>query len=299
VADDPLDRSRTYVAAGVVFFDDENRVLLVQPTYKDYGDIPGGYVEAGEAPAQAAAYEVREELGIEIAVGPLLVADWAPHPDEGDKLLLIFDGGTLTTEQLTAINLQADELVSYVFHDPAETATLLIPRLGGRVRAAFDAHHTGPTAYLERHPAHSRAMLEWLSHDFGHAVVQQRTRAEADIAGDRTMPSGCSSSPRWVSRSPVERRYQAIRADAHTPGRFSMSLGALASPDTGPIGRMVEGSPTTSSTHSPRAAAHSHQPRTSHLLSARVQLLVEITAPTMLRTREPALYDAPLLRFSL
>lgn len=41
---------------------------------------------------------------------------------------------------------------------------------------------------------------------------------------------------------------------------------------------------------------------TSHLLSARVQflvemLLVEITTPTMLRTREPALYDVPLLRF--
>jgi hypothetical protein len=25
------------------------------------------------------------------------------------------------------------------------------------------------------------------------------------------VPSGCSSSPRWVSRSPIERRYQAIR----------------------------------------------------------------------------------------
>lgn len=41
---------------------------------------------------------------------------------------------------------------------------------------------------------------------------------------------------------------------------------------------------------------------TSHLLSARVQfivemLLVEITSPTMLRTREPALYDVPLLSF--
>jgi predicted DNA-binding protein with PD1-like motif len=41
---------------------------------------------------------------------------------------------------------------------------------------------------------------------------------------------------------------------------------------------------------------------TSHLLSARVQflvemLLVEITMPTMFRTREPTLYDVPLLRF--
>ncbi|MGH3942579.1 MAG: PPC domain-containing DNA-binding protein [Pseudonocardiaceae bacterium] len=41
---------------------------------------------------------------------------------------------------------------------------------------------------------------------------------------------------------------------------------------------------------------------TSHLLSARVQflvemLLIEIATPTMLRTPEPALYDIPLLRF--
>lgn len=43
---------------------------------------------------------------------------------------------------------------------------------------------------------------------------------------------------------------------------------------------------------------------TSHLLSARVQflvemLLVEIATPTMLRTPEPTLYDVPLLRFGL
>lgn len=36
-------------------------------------------MESGEKPAQATAREVREELGIETAVGPLLVADWTPH----------------------------------------------------------------------------------------------------------------------------------------------------------------------------------------------------------------------------
>jgi 8-oxo-dGTP pyrophosphatase MutT (NUDIX family) len=132
VADDPCDRSRSYVAAGVLFFDNEGRVLLVQPTYKDYWDIPGGYVETGETPAQAAAREVREELDIEAPVGPLLVADWARHPDEGDKLLLVFNGGTLTPDQLDGIRLQADELASYAFRDPAEAVTLLIPRLGRR-----------------------------------------------------------------------------------------------------------------------------------------------------------------------
>jgi 8-oxo-dGTP diphosphatase len=156
VADDPLDRSRSYVAAGVLFFDDAGRILLVQPTYKDYRDIPGGYVETGETPAQAAAREVHEELGIEAAIGPLLVADWAPHPDEGDKLLFVFDGGTLTAEQVDAIRLQADELASYAFHDPAEAGTLLIPRLGRRVTAAIDAHQAGRTTYLERGVPHVR-----------------------------------------------------------------------------------------------------------------------------------------------
>jgi 8-oxo-dGTP pyrophosphatase MutT (NUDIX family) len=149
MADDPLDRSRAYVAAGVLFCDDADRILLVQPTYKDHWDIPGGYVETGETPAQAAAREVREELGIAVGVGPLLVADWAPHPDEGDKLLFVFDGGTLTAEQVDGIRLQADELASYAFRDPAEAVSLLIPRLGRRVVAAIDAHQAGRTTYLE------------------------------------------------------------------------------------------------------------------------------------------------------
>jgi 8-oxo-dGTP pyrophosphatase MutT (NUDIX family) len=149
VADDPSERSRPYVAAGVLFSDEAGRIMLVRPTYKDYWDIPGGYVEAGETPAQAAAREVREELGILAAVGPLLVADWAPHPDEGDKFLLIFDGGALTPEQRAGVRLQAEELASYAFHDPAQAAELLIPRLGRRVTAAVDAHLAGRTAYLE------------------------------------------------------------------------------------------------------------------------------------------------------
>jgi 8-oxo-dGTP pyrophosphatase MutT (NUDIX family) len=156
VADDPRDRSRSFVAAGVLFFDEADRILLVQPTYKDHWDIPGGYVETGETPAQAAAREVSEELGIEATVGPLLVADWAPHPDEGDKLLFIFDGGTLTAEQVDAIRLRAEELASYAFRHLPETVTLLIPRLGRRVAAAVEAHHTGRTRYLERGIPHLR-----------------------------------------------------------------------------------------------------------------------------------------------
>lgn len=87
--------ARPRVAAGVLFFDDDGHVLLVLPCYKPGWDIPGGYVEPGESPKRACARELEEELGITPAIGDLLVIDWAPHPDEGDKLLFVYDGGVL------------------------------------------------------------------------------------------------------------------------------------------------------------------------------------------------------------
>jgi 8-oxo-dGTP diphosphatase len=134
------------VAAGVLIRDSSDRVLLVKPTYKDGWDIPGGYVEPGESPKQAAAREVREELGIEVAVGRLLAIDWAPHPDEGDKLLFIFDGGSLTQPLDEAVTLEAAELDRVEFASSAELDNYLPPRLLARVSNALHGSHD---AYLE------------------------------------------------------------------------------------------------------------------------------------------------------
>ncbi|WP_181787672.1 NUDIX domain-containing protein, partial [Streptomyces phytophilus] len=52
------------LAAGVLLFDEDDRVLLVDPTYKPGWEFPGGVVEAGEAPARGGIREVAEELGL-------------------------------------------------------------------------------------------------------------------------------------------------------------------------------------------------------------------------------------------
>ncbi|MGI9001266.1 MAG: NUDIX domain-containing protein [Pseudonocardia sp.] len=65
------------VAAGALFVDDEGRVLLLHPTYKDTWDIPGGYVERGESPASACEREVHEEIGLRRTANRLLAVDWA------------------------------------------------------------------------------------------------------------------------------------------------------------------------------------------------------------------------------
>lgn len=134
------------IAAGVLFRDAAGRVLLVKPTYKDGWDIPGGYVEPGESPKQAAAREVKEELGLNPSIGRLLVVDWAPHPDEGDKLLFIFDGGSLLDLDDGALIIQRAEIDRVELVAPEDAAGFLPLRLLERITSSLAG---GDDAYLE------------------------------------------------------------------------------------------------------------------------------------------------------
>jgi len=70
------------MSAGVLFHDADGRVLLVQLSYVAHWDIPGGTVDAEEAPWTTAAREVREELGLDLPLGRLLVIDYIPTNDQ-------------------------------------------------------------------------------------------------------------------------------------------------------------------------------------------------------------------------
>jgi len=137
------------VAAGALFVNSAGDILLVRPTYKSYWDIPGGYVEPDESPRAACIREIREELGIEPPVGRLLVVDWAPTDAEGDKLLFVFDGGTLPVELIDRIALQASEIAEYAYHSHDRLPELTIPRLVRRLSKALAAQTDHVTLYLE------------------------------------------------------------------------------------------------------------------------------------------------------
>ena len=151
--DDPtLNFITPRVAAGVLFTDDEDRVLMVVPSYKDYLDIPGGYVENGETPYQAARREVFEELGIKPSIGRLLVADWweqSPEEAGGPKLLLVFDADRLTDDQIRRMSVDGVEILDFEFKAVDEISGFTIPRLANRISLAMDARATEHTVYLE------------------------------------------------------------------------------------------------------------------------------------------------------
>jgi len=135
------------VAAGALIRDSHGRILLVKPTYKDGWDIPGGYVEPGESPASAFARELSEEVGLHRQPGRLLIADWAPHPDEGDKMLFIFDGGVL--DDLMHITPDGDEIAEARFYRPDEIKGLMPERLWRRILTAL-SNFDGGDVYAER-----------------------------------------------------------------------------------------------------------------------------------------------------
>ncbi|MFJ2028128.1 NUDIX domain-containing protein [Streptosporangium sp. NPDC087985] len=141
--------ARARAAAGALFFDEDGRVMIVQPSYKTQRDIPGGIVEPGETPYQACVREVGEELGIQPPIGRLLVVDWAPSPKYGDLILFVFDGGVLGADVLERIVFSDNELTSFGFHPVEDMDDLLTERLALRVKTAVAARELGGSVYLE------------------------------------------------------------------------------------------------------------------------------------------------------
>ena len=141
---------RKRMASTVLFFDESDRVLVVEPTYVDFMELPGGSVELDESPRQAAVREVKEELGLDRNPGRLLAMDWVPpRPGRSEGLIAVFDGGRLTPDEIAGIRLPAHELRSYVFLPAAEAARALPDLLARRLVSCLDAREAATTAYLE------------------------------------------------------------------------------------------------------------------------------------------------------
>jgi 8-oxo-dGTP diphosphatase len=139
------------MAAGALFFNERGELLLVKPVYRPDGyGIPGGIVEADESPKAACGREVREELGLDVRLGPLLAVDYRPRDGAvTESLQFVFAGGVLSPAQIASIRLPAAELSEYRFVPPDEALPLLSPpHLRRRVAACLRALRAGATLYL-------------------------------------------------------------------------------------------------------------------------------------------------------
>jgi 8-oxo-dGTP diphosphatase len=142
--------ARKRMAAGALFRDELGRPLLVDPVYKDPWDLPGGAVEAEESPHAACRREVAEELGLDRSPGRVLAVDWVPlRPERPEGVVIVYDGGILSTADIDALVLADGELAGFAFTEPGEVANLVTPLLARRIAACLSAAATGTVAALE------------------------------------------------------------------------------------------------------------------------------------------------------
>jgi ADP-ribose pyrophosphatase YjhB (NUDIX family) len=139
---------RVLSGAAALFRDTQERVLLVEPNYRDGWALPGGTIESdeGESPRRAARRETLEEIGLDRPLGRLLAVDWATGPGRPPLVAYVYDGGVLHEEHLKEIRLQEEELLSWRLVPREEITDHLLGSLGHRVLAALDALADGSGA---------------------------------------------------------------------------------------------------------------------------------------------------------
>ncbi|MFE7111159.1 NUDIX domain-containing protein [Streptomyces sp. NPDC057575] len=137
--------------AGAAIHDAAGRVLLVKTSYGDGWEVPGGGLDLGEDPWQAVQREVKEELGMDLTPGRLLIVDWVPEQPDGRPPLVnfIFDGGLITEEEAQQrVHLDTDEITAWKLTAPDEWDTLLPPHMARRLRACARALTHDTALYL-------------------------------------------------------------------------------------------------------------------------------------------------------
>jgi 8-oxo-dGTP pyrophosphatase MutT (NUDIX family) len=131
---------RVLSSAAALLRDQEGRVLLVEPNYREGWALPGGTIESddGETPRQGARRETLEEIGLDRPLGRLLAVDWVHGTGRPPLVAYLYDGGLLTEDDLKAIRLQEEELLSWRLVPRDELTAHLPGALGRRVLAALD-----------------------------------------------------------------------------------------------------------------------------------------------------------------
>ncbi|MGW5365713.1 NUDIX domain-containing protein [Actinopolymorpha pittospori] len=143
------------VYACLYFTDESGRPLQLRSSYGvARWQVPGGNMDDGETPWQTAVRETREETGLVITKQcPLLLThfitprhNW-PHSHIG----FLFDGGTLTADQLEHIVLDPNEHTEWKLQSLAEWENHEgISQLAfARLKALDAARRSGVAGYLE------------------------------------------------------------------------------------------------------------------------------------------------------
>jgi ADP-ribose pyrophosphatase YjhB (NUDIX family) len=143
---------RKKVSVAGIAFDDDGRILLVNPSYKERWDLPGGILERGEDPVSGLRREIVEELGLECRVGELRAVDYGASDWEGAEVIMLTFTIELSQHALQDFELADEEIAEAAFHYPEDALTMVTPRMSDRLRVALRLVPAGQHGILVKRP---------------------------------------------------------------------------------------------------------------------------------------------------
>lgn len=146
------DSRELLAAAGVLFLDEQGRLLAVRLPYDHLHPIAipgGGWEPADESPRDTAVREITEELGVVPELGPLACVDWSVDHARPPIAALLYWAEPLRPDQLAALRPQAEEVGWWGFLTPRQAASALPPKLSRRVTACLTVPRAAGPLELE------------------------------------------------------------------------------------------------------------------------------------------------------
>lgn len=141
------------IAAGALFFNNANKLLVIKPSYRPHWSIPGGVVEAEESPLQSCQRECLEEIGLRAKKLQLLCIDYKDTIGvKPESLQMVFYGGRLAKNDIAKIKIDSHEIMAYKFinvKDAFKTLGGSKSDLAKRVKYALMAIKSKMVYYLE------------------------------------------------------------------------------------------------------------------------------------------------------
>jgi ADP-ribose pyrophosphatase YjhB (NUDIX family) len=125
------------VAVALLITDAADNLLLVRralPPYQGQWSLPAGFVDYGEAPADAARRECLEETGLVVQVGPVVDVLPGREPTRGADIVILYEGRVIDGDLMAA-----DDAEAACFFSPQDLPAL-----------AFESTHRAVTQWCSR-----------------------------------------------------------------------------------------------------------------------------------------------------